>query len=171
MYSQDLPSHYWNSTNAKFQMQAVQSQQNSENKSDDAFSMIMGGTQPGRVMLYGRSITPTNLKGISGGSSIKVSENFIEGIKEQIRKEVRKELEELLIAYKSSMQQEFRFMISLLQALLPGMNVNQVLGSNLNWGSPRDANSAPSQAICAQNTHSSASSHVSLVSFYKFHFS
>ena len=68
--------------------------------------MVMRGTRPGRVMLYGRSVTPTYLKGkeVSSESSIKVSQNFIEGMKEQMREEVRKEIEEQLAAYKSSMQ-------------------------------------------------------------------
>ena len=45
--------------------------------------MVMGGTRPGRVMLYGRSVTPTDLKGkeVSSGSSIKVSQSSIEGMK------------------------------------------------------------------------------------------
>ncbi|KAM0937155.1 hypothetical protein DsansV1_C26g0196181 [Dioscorea sansibarensis] len=61
-------------------MQVVQSQQNSENQSVDAFSMVIGGTRPDRVMLYGKSVTLTDLK----------------GMKEQMREEVRKEMEEQL---------------------------------------------------------------------------
>ena len=88
-------------------MQVVQSQQSSENQSIDAFSTVMGGTRPSRVMLYGRSVTLTDLKGkeVSGGSSVKFSQSFIESMKEQMREKVRKEMEEQLTAYKSSMQQ------------------------------------------------------------------
>ena len=153
-------------------MQVVQSHQSGENQSVDAFSMMMGGTRPGRFMLYGRSVTPTDLKGkkVSSESSIKVSQSFIEGMKEQMR-EVRKEMEEQLAAYKSSMQQQFISMMSQLQALVPGMNINQVSGFNLTFGSPGDANSTPTQAIRARNI-SSASNHVPQVLFYKnFHFS
>ena len=135
--------------------------------------MVMGGTRPGRVMLYRRSVTPTDLKGkeVSSESSIKVSQSFIEGMKEQMREEVRKEIEEQLAAYKSSMQQQFISMMSQLQALVPGMNINQVHGFNLNFGYPRDANSAPTQAIRVRNI-SSASSHGPKILFYKnFHFS
>ena len=55
----------------------------------------MGGTRSGRVMSYGRSITPTDLKGkeVSSESSIEVSQSFIEGMKEQMREEVRKKME------------------------------------------------------------------------------
>ncbi|KAM0942795.1 hypothetical protein DsansV1_C14g0131021 [Dioscorea sansibarensis] len=49
-------------------------------------------------------------------------------------------------------------MMSLLQALVPGMNINRVPGFNLNFGSPRDANSVPTQKIQARNI-SSASTH------------
>ena len=58
--------------------------------------MVMGGTRRGRVMLYGRSVTPTDLKSkeVSSESSIKVSQSFIEGMKEQMREEVTKEMEE-----------------------------------------------------------------------------
>ena len=56
--------------------------------------------------------------------------------------------------------------MSQLQALVPGMNINQVHRFNLNFGSPRDANSAPTQAIRARNI-SSASSHEPKVIFYK----
>ena len=68
-------------------MKVVWSQQSSENQSVGAFSMVMGGTQPGRVMLYGRSVTPTNLKGkgVNSESFVKVTQSFIEGMKEQIR--------------------------------------------------------------------------------------
>ena len=68
-------------------MQAVQSQHSSENQSVDAFSMVMGGTRLERVMLYGRSVTPTDLKGkeVSSKSSVKISQNFIDGMKEQMR--------------------------------------------------------------------------------------
>ena len=107
--------------------------------------MVMGGTRLDRVMLYGRSVTPTDLKGkeVSSESSIKVSQNFIEGMKEHMREEVRKEMEEELAAYKLSMQQQFISIISQLQALVPRMNINQVPGFNLNFSSSGDANSAP----------------------------
>ena len=93
-------------------MQALLSQQSSENQSVDAFSMVMGGTRPGRVMLYGRRVTLTDLKGkeVSSESSIEVSQSFIEGMKEQMREEVRKEMKEQLAAYRSSMQQQFSTM-------------------------------------------------------------
>ena len=62
-------------------------------------------------------------------------------------------------------------MMSQLQALIPGMNINQVHGLNLNFGSLGDANSVQTQAIRARNI-SSASSHEPKVLFYKnFHFS
>ena len=111
--------------------------------------MVMGGTRPGLVIFYGMSVTPTDLKGkeVSSESSIKVFQSFIEGMKEQMREEVRKEMEEQLAAYKSSMQQQFISMMSQLQALVPGMNINQVSGFNLNFGSPGDVNNAPTQAI------------------------
>ena len=46
--------------------------------------MVMGGTRPGRVMLYGTNVTPTDLKDkeVSSDSSIKVSQSFIESMKE-----------------------------------------------------------------------------------------
>ena len=135
--------------------------------------MMMGGTRPGRFMLYGRSVTPTDLKDkeVNSKSSIKVSQSFIESMNEQMREEVSKEMEEQLAAYKSSMQQQFLSIMSQLQALVPGMNINQVPGFNLNFSSPRDANSVPTQAIRARNI-SSASSHGPQVLFYKnFHFS
>ena len=135
--------------------------------------MVMGGTRLGRVMLYGRSVTPTDLKDkeVNSKSSIKVSQSFIESMNEQMREEVSKEMEEQLAAYKSSMQQQFLSIMSQLQALVPGMNINQVPGFNLNFGSPGDANSAPTQAIRAQNI-SCASSHRPQLLFYKnFHFS
>ena len=57
------------------------------------------------------------------------------------------------------------------QALVPRMNINQVPGFNLNFGSSGDANSALTQAIRSWNI-SSASSHEPHVLFYKnFHFS
>ena len=92
-------------------------------------------------------------------------------MKEQMREEVRKEMEEQLATYKSSMQQQFISMMSQLQALVPGMNINQVPGFNLNFGSPGDANSAPTQVIRARNI-SSASSNGPQELFYKnFYFS
>ncbi|KAH7654254.1 putative transposase Ptta/En/Spm plant protein [Dioscorea alata] len=154
------------------QMQVVQSQQSSENQSVDAFSMVMGGTRPGRAMLYGRCVTPTDLKGkgVSDGSSIKISQNFIEGMKEQMREEMReeireemkKQMEEQMATYKSSlqssMQQQFVSMMSQLQGLVPAMNINQVPAFNLNFGSPEDANSAQqTQAIRARNVSSASS--------------
>ena len=58
--------------------------------------MVIGGTRLGHVMLYGRSVTLTDLKGkgVNGESFIKVSQSFIESMKEQIREKVRKEIEE-----------------------------------------------------------------------------
>ena len=69
--------------------------------------MVIGGTRPGHVMLYERSVIPTYLKGkeVSGKSFVKVSQSFIEDMKEQMKEEVRKEIEEQLAACKSSMQQ------------------------------------------------------------------
>ena len=60
--------------------------------------------------------------------------------------------------------------MSQLQALVPEMNINQVSGFNLNFGSPGYANSALTQAIQALTIFSS-SSHELQVLFYKnFHF-
>ena len=64
-------------------------------------------------------------------------------MKEQMREEVRKEMKEQLAAYKSSMQQQFSSMMTRLQVLVSGMNINQVPRFNLNFGSPGDADSAP----------------------------
>ncbi|KAH7672209.1 Glycosyl hydrolase all-beta protein [Dioscorea alata] len=119
-------------------------------------------------MLYGRSVTPTDFKGkgVNDGSSVKISQNFIEGIKEQMREEMReemrKQIEEHMAAYKSSLQssvqQQFLSMISQLQGLVPGMNNNQVPTFNLNFGSPGDTNSAQqTQAIRARNVSSASS--------------
>ncbi|KAH7690402.1 Glycosyl hydrolase all-beta protein [Dioscorea alata] len=119
-------------------------------------------------MLYGRSVTPIYLKGkgVSDGSSVKISQNFIEGIKEQmrekmreeIREEMKKQMEEQMTAYKSSVQQQFLSMMSQLQGLVLGMNINQVPAFNLNFGSPEDANSAQqTQAIRARNVSSTSS--------------
>ena len=56
----------------------------------------MGETRPNRVMLYGMSVTPTDLNGkeVKGESSVKISQNFIEGMKERMREEMKKEIEE-----------------------------------------------------------------------------
>ncbi|KAH7690165.1 hypothetical protein IHE45_02G027300 [Dioscorea alata] len=153
------------------QMQVVQSQQSSENQFVDAFFMVMGETRPGRAMLYGRSVTLTDLKGkgVSDGSYVKISQKFIEGMKEQmreemreeIREEMRKQMEEQMTAYKSSLQssvqQQFVCMMSQLQGLVPGMNINQVPAFNLNFGSPGDANSAQqTKEIRARNLSSAS---------------
>ena len=92
-------------------------------------------------------------------------------MKEQMKKEVRKEMEKQLPTHKSFMQHQFISIMSLLQPLIPRMNINQVPGFNLNFGSSGDANSVLIQAIRARNI-SSTSSHESQVLFYKnFHFS
>ena len=80
-------------------------------------------------MLYGRSVTPINLKGkgVNSKSFVKVTQSFIEGMKEQMREEVRKEIEEQLVAYKSSMQQQFISMMSQLQTLVPRMILTKFL--------------------------------------------
>ena len=56
-------------------------------------------------------------------------------------------MEKQLPTHKSSMQHQFISIMSQLQALVPGMNIKQVPGFNLNFGSSGDANSALTQAI------------------------
>ncbi|KAH7670380.1 Glycosyl hydrolase all-beta protein [Dioscorea alata] len=71
-------------------------------------------------------------------------------------------MEEQMATYKSSLQssvqQQFLSMMSQLQGLVPGMNINQVPAFNLNFGSPGDVNSAQqTQAIRAHNVSSASS--------------
>ena len=72
--------------------------------------MVIGRTQASCVMLYGRGVTPIDLKGkgTNSESSVKLPKSFIEGVKEKVRQELTKEMEGQMEAYKFSMEQQFQ---------------------------------------------------------------
>ena len=73
-------------------MQEVQSQHTSEsNSSIDPFSIVIGGMRPGRAMLYGRGVKPTDLKHKPNmtESSVNIPEELIQSMKTKWQEEVR----------------------------------------------------------------------------------
>ena len=140
-------------------MHEVQSQHTSEsNSSVDPFSVVIGGMQPGRAMLYGRGVTPTDLKHKPNmtESSVNIPEELIQSMKTNWQEEVRIEMEQR----QATWNQQILSVFSQLQSLNPGLNFNPELFGALVSSSPADANSALNQVSRARTSPSSGSLHV-----------
>ena len=75
-----------------------------------------------------------------------------------------------IAAYKFYIQQQFQYVISHFQDLTSGLNVNQVLGLNLDFDFPRYVDSTQSQPMWGGNVTSSTINHEPYVLFCN-HFS
>ncbi|KAH0762309.1 hypothetical protein KY290_018382 [Solanum tuberosum] len=59
---------YWKSEKFKVEMEAIETQMDTNDQSVDAFSAVMGPEHPGRLRLYGVGVTKTILKRKAGNS-------------------------------------------------------------------------------------------------------
>ena len=144
-------------------MHKVQSQHTSEsNSSVDPFSVVIGGMRPGCAMLYGRGVTPTDLKfqPTITESSVKIPKELLQVMKTKWQEDVRTEMIKEMEQRQATWNQQILSVFSQLQSLNPGFNLNQELFRALVSRSPRDANSAINQVSHARTSSSSGSLHV-----------
>ncbi|WMV37517.1 hypothetical protein MTR67_030902 [Solanum verrucosum] len=124
---------------ANFIQQAeLQNRQNSGETADDAFMVVFGKEQPGRLRCYGRSVTTSSLK----------KDEEINNLKQKHANEIT--------SLKDELREEMRHLFTQLLQNNPRLNFQDIhcVGSNL--ASPVDANSA--QAVRGTNlSHSSSS--------------
>ncbi|KAH0744684.1 hypothetical protein KY290_032677 [Solanum tuberosum] len=128
----------------KVAIDELQNRQNFGETTDDAFRVVFGKEQPGRLRCYGRSVTTSSLKEDEETNKLKQKHaNEISSLKEEM----------------NEMREEMLYCFSQLLQINPGLNVQDipgVVGSNL--VSPVDASSA--QAVRCQNIpHLSGSTH------------
>ena len=143
-------------------MHEVQSQHTSEsNSSVDPFSVVIGGMRPGRAMLYGRGVTPTDLKYKPNMiESVNIPEELIQSMKTKWQEEVRTEMIKEMEQRQATWNQQMLSVFSQLQSLNSGLNLNPELFGALVSTSPADANSALNQVSRARTSPSSGSLHV-----------
>ncbi|KAF3658499.1 putative serine/threonine-protein kinase/receptor-like [Capsicum annuum] len=118
----------------------LENHQNAGKTPDDAFTAVFGKEKPGRVRGYGRSVTRTSLQ----------KDDEINELKQKHANEVTSMKEEII----SEMRQEIRQFFSQLVQNNPGLNFQDILGSDgSNIPSP-DASNA--QAIRGKNLSNSS---------------
>ncbi|XP_047250139.1 uncharacterized protein LOC107876933 [Capsicum annuum] len=125
----------------------LENHQNAGKTPDDTFTAVFGKEKPGRVRGYGRSVTRTSLQ----------KEEEMNELKQKHAYEVTSMKEEII----SEMRQEMRQFFSQLVQNNPGLNFQDILGSDgSNIPSPDTSNA---QAIRGKNlSKSSGSAHASV---------
>ncbi|KAM3222893.1 hypothetical protein P3L10_022163 [Capsicum annuum] len=125
----------------------LENHQNAGKTPDDTFTAVFGKEKPGRVRGYGRSVTRTSLQ----------KEEEMNELKQKHANEVTSMKEEII----SEMRQEMRQFFSQLVQNNPGLNFQDILGSDgSNILSPDTSNA---QAIRGKNlSKSSGSAHASV---------
>nr|XP_009793965.1 PREDICTED: uncharacterized protein LOC104240777 [Nicotiana sylvestris] len=123
----------------------LQNRQSSRETTDDAFRVVFGKEQPGRVRCYGRSVTTSSLK----------KDEEITKLKQKHANEIASLKEEM----KEMMREEMRCFFSQLVKNNPGLDFHDIQGCvGCNIPSPVDVSSA--RAMRDKNLqHSSGSTH------------
>ncbi|GAB4833278.1 hypothetical protein Ancab_039946 [Ancistrocladus abbreviatus] len=136
------------------QLQQIGLHDGDDNVKDATIVELLGGVRPGRVLLEGRGVTPTQLKmkRMIGGSSIQASESFIDSIKEKLEiqmlkklavreEEMRREMREEIENLRREITHGFVKVLSQI-----GVNIDSAMLESFMAPSPEDASSGPAHA-------------------------